>query len=192
MARNSLKANKARIAKKRREAKAAQGKGKRPWTMMGVAFGLGMIVTTGAFVLTPLGALCITNDKTPAVSVSRDRDKAVVQGDGNANKGDAGPLAKTGDQPKHPTVPGPGDPPGAGKNDPLAELQRVREINARNRKLMEAAAGRAGQPPTPKPPVPQVPKPTIPGRNPAPLRQPTIPDKHPTPTPPRQPGVIPK
>jgi len=174
MARKSLKADKARIAKKRREAKGARDK--KPWTMMAIAFGLGMIVMAGAFVLTPLGALCVRSDKTTAASVSKDGDKAVIRGDANANKGDAGPLAKTGDKGKRPVVRDPGDSAGVGGNEALAELRRVREINARNRNLMEAAARRAGQPQAPKPLVPQVPKPTIPGQ-------------HPTPTPPGQPGV---
>ncbi len=110
MARKSLKSNKARIAKHRRENKAARDK--KPWTMMGVAFGLGVIITAGAFVLTPIGVLCVTSDKTPAASVSKDRDKGGAPKAADASKLAAGPIAEPGKQPKRPTVPGPGDPAG--------------------------------------------------------------------------------
>ena len=189
MASKSSKSNKARIAKQRRQAKAAPPRN--PWPIAGVAFCLGAIVTAGTFVWTPLGALCFAKDSTPTTSVSKDRDKGAAPTTTDANKLAAGPIADTDKQPKRPAVPGPGDPAGAdkSKSDPLAELQRVRQINERNRKLMEAAAARRGQSQTPNPLVPRPPKPIIPGQSPSLPKQPTIPGRVPTPAPPRQPGL---
>jgi hypothetical protein len=185
MASKSLKSNKARIAKQRRRAKAAGVRN--PWPIAGIAFCLGAIVTVVVFVWTPLGALCIASDKTPATSVSKDPDKPATPNATEANKLAAGPIVKPGDRKKRPAIPEPGDPAGAGngKNDPLAELQRVREINERNRKLMEAAAARRGRPQPSNPLVPKPPKPIIPGHNPSLPKQPIIPGRVPTPTPPR-------
>jgi len=170
MARKSLKSNKARIAKQRREIKVAQAR--KPWRVAGVAFCLGAIVTAGAFVLTPLGAWCVTSDNTASASATKGNDKPQMGAKKKARRRpDPEELARLA---RASAARNRRDKKTEKKKDPLAELRRIEAINASNRALLNRhTAHRPGstgshvhphQPTTHQPPG--APKPVIPTHNP--------------------------
>lgn len=170
MARKSLKSSKARTTEQRHEDKAARTT--KPWRITGSAFCLGAIVMAVAFVLTPLGAWCVTHYEPMVISVTKCDHKP--QGAGR-NKGSCPPdpeeLARLAQRRAAQNRRG---KKAEKKKDPLAELRRIEAINARNRALLNRhAVHRPGstashvhphQPTTHQPPG--VPKPVIPAYNP--------------------------
>ena len=132
MASKSVKSNKARIAKQRRETKAARAG--TSWRIVGVAFCLGVIVTAGAFVLTPLGVWCVTDDNPSVASATKNGGKPQADADNEgARQPDPDELLRLAqahaarDKMSRKTEKA---------KDPLAELRRIEEINARNRRIM--------------------------------------------------------
>lgn len=175
MAGKSLKSNKARIAKQRRQGKAARAR--KPWRIAGIAFCLGAIVTAGAMAFTPLGRLCIAGDNAAAASATKDDNKP--QRGARPQPPDPEQLARIA---QGRAARNRGGKDTENKKDPLAELRRIEAINARNRSLLNRhTAHRPGpmgshdhprQPTTHQPPG--VPRPVMPTHNPTP----TTPDRH--------------
>ena len=146
MASKSLKSNKARITEERREDKAAQAT--KPWRI-GVAFCLGALVMAVAFVLTPLGAWCVTHYEPTAISVTKcdHRPEELARlAQARAAQNSRSRKAEK-------------------RKDPLAELRRIEAINAQNRRMMEQRTAPRGyrrpQPTAPQPHHSVTPRPSV-------------------------------
>jgi len=146
MARKNLKSNKARITEDRREDKAVRAT--KPGRIAGiVAFCLGAITMAVAFVLTPLGAWCVTHYEPAVISVTKcDHKPQTAAKNKRSQPPDSEELARLSRARRSRKV--------EKRKDPMAELRRIEEINARNRRMMEQRTALPGHP-SPRPTVPR-------------------------------------
>jgi hypothetical protein len=160
----SLKSHTAPVVGERRKDQAPRGI--KSWLRVGIEFVMGALVMFLVFILTPLGALCVPRDASSVIVMAREKlqPPALAKSDG-ARSPDPDELlrraqaqAAKGRQSKKPEK----------VKDPLAELRRIEEINARNRSMMARRTGLPGQShshshPHPQPgvrrPQPAVPQP---------------------------------
>ena len=162
MARKSLKSNKTQTTEDRREDKAVRTT--KPWRPAGIAFCLGAIVMAAAFVLTPLGAWCVTHYEPAVISVTKcDHKPQTHAKDKGSRPPDPEQLARLAQASAARNRRG---KEAKNKKDPMAELRRIEAINARNRRMMEQRTALPGHPslrPTmPQPHHPATPRPSTP------------------------------
>lgn len=172
MASKNVKSSNARITEERREGRAAQAK--KPWRKVSIEFFLGAMVMAAAFILTPLGPWCVTHYEPMVISVAKcdhkpqaaaknkgsqqpDPDAMLKLAQARAAQGQDGRNRKT-----------------EKAKDPLAELRRIEEINARNRRMMTQRTVRRGYA-SPQPTVPQPYSPAIPQPHQPAIPRPAVP-----------------